>query len=606
MRENLRAPSLPARDGGRRGAAFALALLLLVLPVAFAPTAAARQRDRREPKNTTRSAERNGRGRPTATAAGVTADGRARLVLLLVVDQFRYDFLERFGDLFGANGLRRLQREGASWTGAHYDHIPTDTASGHATLLTGAWPAETGIIANDWYDRARARRVNNVEDETARLVGPGGAKERAASPRSMLASTVADELKLATTGRSKVYGIGVKDRGAILTVGRGADGAFWYSAETGQFVSSDYYSDRLPAWVARYNEARPADAYFGSRWERLLPAAEYERRAGADDAPWEKGNGTFSSVFPYTIGGGETRPGPAFYSALLYSPFTNDMLVRLAEQAIEAEGLGADADPDVLSISFSANDYVGHRYGPYSHEVMDMTLRTDRQIERLLDMVEARVGLRNTLVVFTSDHGVAPMLEQSARARLPGGRVRPGEMLETIRGRLRARFGKGGERDNTADYILIYSNGQLYFNQPALERDGVRPEDAERVAGEAALTVPGVMRYFTRSQLQNHSVSPADPVARRALHGYNPARSGDVIILQEPFRYFTEAGQLATHSTPYSYDTHVPVIIMGGGLAAGRYAEPATPADIAPTLAHLLRITPPSNATGRVLTEALR
>jgi hypothetical protein len=589
----------------RRRPTFALALLLALAAILVEP-ASGQRRGAREEKTSGQGAGRS-EGRAARSARNAEPSERARLVLVLVVDQFRYEFLERFGDLFGTGGLRRLQREGASWVNAHYDHIPTETAPGHATLLTGAWPSETGIIANDWYDRARGRRINNVEDETARLVGPGGAKERAASPRSLLASTLGDELKLATNGRSKVFGLGVKDRGAILPAGRGADGAFWYSAETGQFVSSTYYLNQLPSWVARFNEAKPADKYFGAKWERLLPVAEYERRVGADDAPWEKSDNGTSHVFPYTIGGGAAALGPSFYNALLYSPYTNDLLVQLAEQAIVAERLGADAETDVLSISFSANDYVGHRYGPYSHEVMDMTLRTDRQVAQLLEIVEARVGLRQTLVVFTSDHGVAPILEQAAGARLPAGRVRTTEMLNAIRNRLRARYGKGGERDNTADYIHIYSNGQLYFNQTALERDGVRAEEAERVAGEAALTVPGVMRYFTRSQLLNNSISPADPVARRALHGYNPARSGDVIIIQEPFKYITDsAGLFATHGMPYSYDTHVPVIIMGGPIAAGRYAEAATPADIAPTLAHLLRVQPPSNTTGRVLTEALR
>jgi len=604
MREIFCARLPPDAAHGSRWAALLLALVL-ALSASAAPVAGQR-RAPRGAEGAGQNAGRGGQAGRVGAGRGAEAAGRARLVLLVVVDQFRYDFLERFGDLFGPGGLRRLQREGASWTGAHYDHIPTETAPGHATLLTGAWPSETGIIANDWYDRARGRRVNNVEDETARLVGPGGAKERAASPRSLLASTLGDELKLATGGRSKVIGISVKDRGAVLPAGRAADGAFWYSAETGQFVSSNYYFNQLPAWVERYNEGRPADRYFGAKWERLLPPAEYGRRAGADDPSWEKGDGKTPYVFPYAFGGGESRPGPAFYNALLYSPYTNDMLVGLAERAIEAERLGADDETDVLSVSLSANDYVGHRYGPYSHEVMDMTLRTDRQVEQLLGIVDARVGLRNTLVVFTSDHGVAPMVDMAAGTRLPGGRVKISEMLNAIRSRLRARYGKGGDRDNTADYIHIYSNGQLYFNQSALERDGVRPEEAERVAGEAALTVPGVMRYFTRSQLQNGAISPADPVARRALHGYSPARSGDVIILQEPFKYITEAGVSATHGTPYSYDTHVPLIIMGGGLAPGRYAEPATPADIAPTLAHLLRVQPPSNVTGRVLTEALR
>jgi predicted AlkP superfamily pyrophosphatase or phosphodiesterase len=385
-----------------------------------------------------------------------------------------------------------------------------------------------------------------------------------------------------------------------------ADAAYWYSTQTGQFVSSTYYFDRLPEWVARFNAARPADKLFGARWERLLPAAEYERRAGPDDAPWEKGNDAYSAVFPHVIDGGLKEPGPAFYSSLDNSPYTNDLVLSLAEAALANERMGEDADPDLLTVSFSANDIVGHRYGPYSHEVMDVTLRLDRQIARLLDAVDARVGLGNTVVVFTADHGVAPSPEHATALRLPGGRVKVSDVLAAVRNRIRARYGKSAERDTTDDYIQIYSHGHIYFNRAALDRDGVRAEEIERVAGEAALTVPGVSRYFTRTQLASGAVSPGDAVARRVLHGYNPRRSGDVVIIQEAYRYLADYVVVANHGTPYSYDTHVPLVIMGGGVAPGRYLQPSTPADIAPTLARLLNVEPPSNAVGRVLSEAVR
>jgi arylsulfatase A-like enzyme len=260
----------------------------------------------------------------------------------------------------------------------------------------------------------------------------------------------------------------------------------------------------------------------------------------------------------------------------------------------------------VLTVSFSANDIVGHRYGPYSQEVMDITLRVDRQIARLLDAVEARVGLGNTVVVFTADHGVAPSPEHAVAMHLPGGRVRVADVLTAVRNRLRARYGRSAERDTTDDYIQIYSNGQIYFNRGALERDGVRAEEVERVAGEAALTVPGISRYFTRTQLLAGAVSPADATARRVLHGYNPRRSGDVVVIQEAYKYLADYVAIANHGTPYRYDTHVPLVIMGGGVTPGRYLQPSTPADIAPTLARLLNVEPPSNATGRVLSEALK
>ncbi|HEV2859396.1 MAG TPA: alkaline phosphatase family protein [Pyrinomonadaceae bacterium] len=529
---------------------------------------------------------------------------RPRLVLLIVVDQFRYDYLERFGDLFAAGGLRRLMREGASWTEANYDHVPTETAPGHATLMTGAWPAETGIISNEWYDRESNRRIANSSDPGARLLG-GGPSENASSPRNLLVSTLGDELKLATAGRAKVVGVSIKDRGAILPAGRMADAAYWYSSQTGRFVSSTYYFDRLPDWVTAFGAAHPAGEFYGKTWDRLLDKKEYDLRAGPDDAPWERGNGKQPTTLPQKITGGETAPGPAFYEALNYSPFSNDLLVSFAEEAIRNERLGEDSDTDVLTVSFSANDLVGHRYGPYSHELMDMTVRVDRHIERLLSFVDSRVGLRNTLVAFTADHGVAPFTEHARQLRLPGGYVGTTDLNNAVRNRLKARFGKGGDKDNTADYVLAYGNSMFYFNRAALDRDGVRQEDVERVAGEAAMTVPGVSRFFTRTQLVSGAVSPADAVARRVLHGFNPRRSGDVVIIQEPYKYLTDSTYIAIHGTPYSYDTHVPVIVMGAGVAPGRYAEAASPADIAPTLARLLRVQPPSNAMGRVLAEAM-
>lgn len=583
---------LPALRDAARPLLLLLLLLALLAPAPLTRAVAQRQQREQDARRTPASASRAKPARP-------------RLVLFIAVDQFRYDYIERFGDLFAENGIRRLLREGASWSDANYDHVPTETAPGHATMLTGAWPSETGIIANDWYDRAEGKRVNNVGDDSVRSLG-GGEKEVASSPRNLLCSTLGDELKLATNNRSRVVGVSLKNRAAILPSGRMADAAYWLSSQTGAFVSSTYYFERLPGWVESFNSQKPSDKFFGAKWERLLPAAEYERRAGPDDAPWERGDGKLSHTFPHVMTGGLEKPGPEFYDALGYSPYTNDVLIDFAEQAMTNEHLGEDADTDVLTVSFSANDIVGHRYGPYSQEVMDVTLRVDRQIARLLDFVDKRVGLRNTVVAFTADHGVAPSPLHAASLRLPGSYVKVADVLTAVRNRLRVRFSKSSERDTTTDYVQIYSNGQIYFNRTALERDGVQIEEAERVAGEAALTISGVARYFTRTQLLNNSVSQGDAVARRVLHGYNARRSGDVVLISEPFRFLADYVAVATHGTPYSYDTHVPLIIMGGGVAHGLYRQPATPADIAPTLAALLAVQKPSSATGRVLSEAIK
>jgi predicted AlkP superfamily pyrophosphatase or phosphodiesterase len=588
-------------------ASLVLALLCLL---AQAPPAPGRRPTPARPQGT-EAARREAQTTAPPRASADAGAARPRLVLFIAVDQFRYDYLERFGGLFAANGLRRLMREGASWTQANFDHIPTETAPGHATMLTGAWPAETGIIANDWFERAeggdKGRRVNNVEDESAKILG-GGPQERGTSPRRLLVSTLGDELRLATNMRSKIVGVSLKDRSAVLPAGRLASAAYWGSPETGSVVSSDYYFERLPEWVVRYNASRPADKFAGREWTRLLnDESVYLRHAGPDEAAWENqgaGNEKYTRAFPHKM---PAAVGKDLYESLQNSPFSNDMLVEFAKLAITHEGLGADPDTDVLTVSFSANDYVGHRWGPYSQEVMDITLRTDRQIAELLDFVEARVGLRNTVVAFTADHGAAPVPEHAAELKLPGRRVVPKDVETRMRDGLRAHFSRareGGARG--ADYFLEYTpkNGNVYLNLAALSRDGVAREEAERVAGDAALTMPGVARYFTRTQLTRGAISPADPVARRVLHGFHPKRGGDLVLVTEPFVLVVT--YTADHFSPYSYDTHVPLLIMGAGLRAGAYAQAATPADIAPTIAALLRVQSPSNATGRVLAEALK
>jgi predicted AlkP superfamily pyrophosphatase or phosphodiesterase len=588
----------------RRAVAFGFSVLLVFASLfgASAQQRRAHERSGVQPRSVQSSIQK----------ANAAPQVRTRLVLLIVVDQFRYDYLERFNDLFAPNGIKRLMRDGASWTETNYDHMPTYTAPGHATLMTGAWPAETGIVANDWPDRDTGKSVSSVSDTTATLFG-GEQGEVASSPRRLMASTLGDELRLRTNDRSKVIGISVKDRSAILPAGRHANAAYWFSQRTGRMVSSNYYFNNLPAWVESFNDARPADKFYGARWERLLPESEYLKRAGADAPPWENiGNAPGdTNTFPHTITGGVASPNSNFYGALDYTPFSNDLLLAFAEQAITNEKLGADDDVDILTVSFSANDYVGHRYGPYSQEVMDITLRVDGSIAALLDFVQKQVGLQNTLVVFTADHGVAPIPEHANALGLPGGRVKSDDVLRAMKLGISARYNRKNEQpDPTADYVQKFGeregffNDNLYFNPVALKRDGINNEEIERVACNAAMTVPGISRCFTRTQLEYGAISSGDSVARRVSHGFYPRRSGDVVVVHEPFKYLGDTIP-ATHGSPYSYDTHVPLLMMGSGVAPGRYMQAATPADIAPTLASILGIQAPSNTVGRVLIEGI-
>jgi predicted AlkP superfamily pyrophosphatase or phosphodiesterase len=563
----------------------------------------------------------------SARRLGVRAENKApakappRLVLLIVVDQFRYDYLTRFGDLFGSRGIGRLMRAGASWTEANFDHVPTFTAPGHAVFMTGAWPSQTGIIANEWYERDTGKKVKSVTDDSTRMLA-GLPDQKSYSPRRLLCSTVGDEIRIADGDRSKVIGISTKDRSAILPAGRRANAAYWFGTDHGNMVSSTYYFNQEPDWVTRFNNRHTADGWFGAHWDRLLPEAEYLRRAGRDDVPWENfdKSSNDTNYFPHVVTGGAARPSKAFYKALDYTPFANDLLIAFAEEAITNERLGNGEDTDVLSVSFSANDYVGHRFGPYSQEAMDMSLRVDRQIGTLLDFVDARVGLRNTVVVFSADHGASPAPEQAASMNLPGRRYQKAGLLKIVEDGLKARYAR---TDRAAtDYIQTFTNREetesgllnsnFYLNRAALKRDGIDLDECERVVGELSMRMPGVARYFTRAQLENNAVSSSDPIARRVLHGFYPSRSGDVIVVFEPYNILfdppddpTDPRSTATHGSPYGYDTHVPLIIMGRDFAGGSYGQAATPADIAPTLASLLGVQAPSCSVGRVLSEAM-
>jgi predicted AlkP superfamily pyrophosphatase or phosphodiesterase len=553
---------------------------------------------------------------------GTFPSTRPRLVLLIVVDQFRYDYLTHFGDLYGTGGFRRLQRQGGSWTNANYDHVPTYTAPGHALMLTGATPSRTGIIANEWYERETGRRVKSItDDDTAALGGRTG--EKGKSPRRLLCSTVGDELKSANQGISKVIGISAKDRSAILPAGRRANAAYWFSSDSGNMMSSSYYFDQLPEWVVGFNQQRLADKWFGVRWDRLLPSeTEYLKRAGKDDVPWENldKSSRDTNYFPHVITGGATSVSRPFYKALDYTPYSNELLLAFAKAAITNEKLGAGPETDLLSVSFSANDYVGHRFGPDSQEVMDMALRVDRQIAELLDFIDAQIGLDKTIVVFSADHGAAPIPELAVRHHLPGRREQKTDLFKVVQAGLQAKYARAGRP--ATDYIQSFANrgeneigiinNNFYLNRAALQRDGINLEECERAVGEAARRLPGVIRYFTRPQLENPASRVSDSIARGVRNGFYPQRSGDVIVVTAPYTIIfdlpddpTDPRSTATHGSPYSYDTHVPLIIMGPGIVAGSYRRAATPADIAPTLARLLQVKTPDCAAGRPLSEGM-
>jgi predicted AlkP superfamily pyrophosphatase or phosphodiesterase len=518
--------------------------------------------------------------------------GKPRLVVGIVIDQFRADYLTRFEDQFGEGGFKRLLREGANFTNAHYIHTPTYTACGHATFMSGAPPAMSGIVGNEWWDRETGKRVTSVSDAKVKLLG-GTEGAAGMSPGKQVGSTIGDELKLASGGQAKVVGMSFKDRSAILPVGKKPNGAYWYDARTGNLVSSTWYFDDLPDWVKRFNREMRPDRWFGKRWERLLPETAYARST-ADDAPFEKF--TAGTKFPYTITGGEEKPGPKFFGAFEYTPFANEYLVDFAKAAIEAEQLGADDTTDLLTISFSANDLVGHFYGPYSQEVQDLTLRTDRALADLFAYLDRKIGLERVVVALTADHGVAPVPEH-VKPFGYGGRIEAKTITEAIEKTLSARFGE-------EKWVTAALNGNVYLDEAVIERRKLDAEEVERVAAQAISKIAGIGDCFTRSQILAGRM-PQTAIARSVANGFYAARNGNLVIVPQPF-YFIGEGVTTTHGTPYGYDTHVPVMFFGAGVAAGTHYAACSPADIAPTLAALLKVEPPSNSVGRILTEALK
>ncbi|HKX32873.1 MAG TPA: alkaline phosphatase family protein [Blastocatellia bacterium] len=530
--------------------------------------------------------------RAAAKSTVQSPEKRARLVVGIVIDQFRYDYLARFEDLFVEGGFKRLLNRGALFANANYIHTPTYTACGHATFMSGAPPSLSGIVGNDWFDRELGQRVTSVSDRSVKLLG-GREGENGSSPHRLLGTTIGDELKLASIGQAKVISLSLKDRASILPAGKRPNGAYWFDSNTGNLVSSTYYFNALPDWVKHFNREHRPDRFFGKRWERLLPEAAYQRSA-PDDAAYEKARE--GNKFPYLINGGEEAPGQRFYYQFEATPFASEYLLDFAKAAIENEHLGEDEVTDLLTISFSSNDLIGHSYGPYSQEVQDVTLRTDRVLADLFDYLDRKIGLDRVLIALTADHGVAPVPEQ-VRELGYGGRLEAKSLSEAVETALAQRF----EADK---WILSQVNGNIYFDESVVERRKAPIEEVERVACQALLKMPGIRECLTRTQLTSGRI-PETPIAQSVAKGFYPPRNGNLVIVTQPF-YIVSEGLGTTHGTPYRYDTHVPLILAGPRVIHGTYFEAASPADIAPTLAALLKIEAPSNSSGRILGEAIK
>lgn len=522
------------------------------------------------------------------------AAGQPKLVLQITVDQLRGDMPFRIKERFGPGGFRYLLEHGTVYTNAQYQHANTSTAVGHATLATGGNVPEHGMVGNDWWDFSRQEKVNCVEDRNSPLIGrkPG---KNGRSPRNLESSTFSDELVLSNNGRSRAFAVSTKDRGAILLAGQTGK-AYWYSKQNGEYVTSTWYHDSSPEWLSRWNANKPVDRLDGWAWT-LLQEPESYLFSDHPQRSWVRPRGSLGDAFPHRL---EKDTDGVFYSALRYTPATDTLTLGVARALIQAEKIGQGDYTDYLSISFSAADYIGHAFGPNSLEAEDNLLRLDRSLANLFAFVDQQVGLANTLVVLSSDHGVAPAPEYSARHGFNASRLGLGRHLDTINRSLMQRFG-------TEETLLrAFLKPNLYLDFGVMARGGLDVGEVERALVEEIQKLDGVGAALTRSQLTYGQV-PDTPMARRMSAAFHPQRSGNVMFFPDPFWYLSDKphGDAATHGTPQRYDTYVPMMFAGAGVPTRTVHRSVAPRDVAPTLSAFMGIAAPSGSVGVVLYEII-
>jgi hypothetical protein len=526
------------------------------------------------------------------------AQDKPKLVVGIVVDQMRQEYLYRFESKFGENGFKRLINGGFMLTNAHYNYVPTFTGPGHASIFTGTTPAIHGIIGNEWWDKNLKKMVNCVEDEKQKPVGSADGNGDV-SPWRLLSTTITDELKLFTQKKSKVIGISIKDRGAVLPAGHLADAAYWFDISNGKFISSTYYMKSVPAWVEKFNSLKLADAYINKEWNTLLPIAQYTE-SGPDDSPYEKVLiGKEKATFPFDLPKLQKTNGG--FDLLTHTAYGDDLLTDFALATLKGERLGKNSVTDFFTISFSSTDLVGHSYGPNSVEVEDTYLRLDKNIESILLKLDEEVGKDNYLVFLTADHAVVEVPQSLIDSGIPGGYLVSGKKM---RDELNTFLQK-----NFPGKLLIenISNQQIFFNSDLFSGDpkssGIDLLIATELAANFLQSREGVAQVLTKSGMKQGNFSEGG-VKGMMVRGFNHKRSGDVV-------YELEQGWLddwstikgSSHGSPYNYDTHVPMLFYGKGIRKGSSATHHNITDLAPTLSALLKIKFPSGCTGNPITE---
>lgn len=517
---------------------------------------------------------------------------RPKLVVGIVVDQMRYDYLFRYWDKYGNDGIKRLVTQGFLFKNAQYSYVPTYTGPGHASIYTGSVPAINGIIGNSWYKRDENEVIYCVEDKSVRTVGSDSDAGQM-SPENLFTTTVTDELRLATNRGAKVIGVALKDRGSILPAGHLANAAYWFDSPSGNWITSTYYSEELPEWVEEFNEQKYPDKYLSQPWTTLLPIEQYTEST-ADDVPWEETlPGEEKPVFPHNI--------PAIrgkdYELIRSIPAGNTLTKDFALAALKNENLGKGAFTDFLAVSFSSTDYVGHKFGPNSVEAEDIFLRLDQDLAEMISEIEKEVGKENVLFFLTADHGAAHVPAYLESLNIPSGVATSNPVRDSVELYLDKTYGDG-------KWVERYINQQLYLDRELIDRKDLNLAEVQQRVANYVMRFDGVMRAVPAVTLLGTSWN--EGLMRRVENGFNVRRSGDVVVLLEPgwFEgYGSGEPKGTTHGSYSNYDTHVPLIWYGWKVKSGDSAVPVEVSDIAPTIAAWLNIQEPNGSVGRPLQE---
>lgn len=516
---------------------------------------------------------------------------KPRLVIGIVVEQLKYDQLEKFRDKLGENGIKRLMNEGTYFKNASFEYMLTQSAPGHATIATGAEPSFHGITSDNWYVPLKNELINCTKDLEVNPVG-GSYESGLHSPVNLQASTFSDELSMASNRKSKVFSVGISEKSAIFSGGHSANAAYWFDNTTGTWMTSSYYISQLPPWVNDFNSMRYADIYLNSTWGLSRPASDYGDCL-PDSNKYEAG---FNKInyFPYDL---KKLRSKGTYSLIRETPFANTLTTDFAVKLMENEKLGMGDATDYISICYSATDNIGHRFGPSSVEMGDAIFRLDNEIKTLLDYLNEKIGKRNILIYFTAAHGISEIPSVLETNHIPSGYFNQNQALQLLRSYLNAVYGEG-------DWVKGYSERQVFLNRTLIEDARLSLDEVQKKVARFLVQFKGVSAAYPYSAFEANDFGNGN--LKRIINNFNPQRSGDVIVTLNPGWVEKEGEQVTNHNSAYEYDSHIPLIWYGWTVNRSMVTRKVNMTDIAATLSSLCRIPYPNACTGEPMFELSR